>query len=330
MLPSATYLRGELFSPAFSSQSTLPVARTSLGLVDNATPLSRIGLASPCRSRIVGHGFRTTTRLRAIGAAHSESFHPQVFRLLTMLAFSIGRFQPISWRASPRAYERWRRGTTWLAMLCSVLATACFRGSGEIPRLGEKPKSPSAVRPFPPSYSWARLVLDGAVMGEFVVGDPQDRYEAVRSRIERAELVVDLGYPSRGLKLRTPRLEGGTRYLLRSPEADVELRIGSDTWRLGQRGACSIVFSRVEGPGIPFFHPSEVRIFETDAGLICTRLSRKEDDESNEDQGDELNVTEGLLHFFFVFDSRAKDSDLRADRGPTAQPVSTPTTPATR
>lgn len=198
-----------------------------------------------------------------------------------------------------------------------------------MPSLGEEPKSPPAVRPFPPSYSWARLVLDGAAMGEFVVGDPQDRYEAVRSRIEGAELVVDVGYPSRGLKLRTPRLEGGTRYLLRSPEAEVELRLGSDTWRLGRWGTCSIVFSRVEGPGIPFFHPSEVRIFETDAGLVCTRLSRREDERPDEDPGDELNVTEGMLHFFFVFDSRPKESDRHSDRGPSVHSVSTPTTPAT-
>jgi hypothetical protein len=171
---------------------------------------------------------------------------------------------------------------------------------------------------MPRSYSWARLVFDGALVGEVVVGDPQDVFERVRSKIQDGRLRIDLGYPEQRLEIVTPPLRGGSRYLIDGTDGYVRLTYGGKLWTATDGGVCSLVLSRVQGPGIPFFHPPHVQVFEVDAGLVCTRLR------SPQTTG-ELHVPEALVHFYFAYETTVSADSLPV--GPYS--TSTETTPRT-
>ena len=232
------------------------------------------------------------------------------------------------------------------SLLTLLVATVgCIRGipPAEVPT----PSATGIPSPYPAAYAWVRAQLDGDLKGEFVVGDPQDSYERVRGRVEGEELAVELGFPSRGVRFKTPPLKGGARYILRKGEGQMSLTIDGAVWSTEAGGVCSIVFSYVRGPQIRFSVPEGHRVYEADAGFVCAALKRampqsfsqttsssvrgeyaSQDPaqptftESAGDQSERLlSVTEGFLHFFFVVPPREVGSLQREPFS--SQPTST-------
>lgn len=175
------------------------------------------------------------------------------------------------------------------AALLATTLVACSRNSGDY---GDQPTT-VVPSPFPQEYSWALITLDGALIGEQAVVEPQFETSQIRGRYSESGILIAFGHGTSHLDAELTPLEGTGRYLVDRNRGRFSLKLAEGDWSTDRGGICSFNFTKVAAPQIPLVPPDGGEIFDVDIGFVCAALGS--------DSGrKELTISEGRLHTFLV------------------------------
>ncbi|RIK11132.1 MAG: hypothetical protein DCC49_00855 [Acidobacteria bacterium] len=188
-----------------------------------------------------------------------------------------------------------------------VLAGACKRpGEWDTEDPLERRIVPS---PFPQNYSWALMTLDGALMGEGSVQQPQRGIDSLSGRYTESGITIDFGHGGSSFTVNLSPLEGTGRYIVDARRGYFRLVLPEGEWESKGQAICSFNFWRVTGPEVPFSPPPGSEVFEVDIGFVCASLSGRNAVEP-------LNIIDGRIHTFLLRPASAANA-------PTPAPAST-------